>query len=94
VPTPPTSLYVLIEQSDYGFLSTQTQPGAVCNAKVTLPNGQNAGGVRNPQIAGSNGRVQWIYPQPSTNTGQGVEFVTCTLNGLGGTSMAAFQVGA
>jgi hypothetical protein len=43
-------------------------------------------GVRNPQVANSDGRVQWSYPQlanpPSPAGSPGIHKVTCTLNGL------------
>jgi len=85
---------VIAASTDYGFLSAYAPPGASCNAQVTLPNGDSARGVRNPQVAGQDALVQWVYPQPPTDEGTGHNTVTCKLNGLSGTASSTFEVGS
>ena len=79
--------------SDYGRLSARTDPGAVCNASATLPNGRQPSGLKNPQVAGGNGVVTWTYPQTNTTTGKGTNTVSCTHQGLSATATSAFSVG-
>ncbi|HKW71752.1 MAG TPA: hypothetical protein VJQ08_02870 [Candidatus Dormibacteraeota bacterium] len=95
-PTPPPTpfLYLLILQSEYGSLSAQTEAGASCSATAQLPNGQAAGGVRNPQTADASGMVYWTYPQPSTAEGTGTHTVRCSRDGLSASNWAYFQIGA
>jgi hypothetical protein len=81
-------------QSDYGAISARTEPGATCDARAVLPNGNDAGGIQNPQTADANGNVRWVYPQPPTQTGNGNSIVSCTNRGLSGTAEARFLVGA
>ncbi|HKW71751.1 MAG TPA: hypothetical protein VJQ08_02865 [Candidatus Dormibacteraeota bacterium] len=84
----------MVYSSDYGFISAQTVTGAVCSARAQLPNGDDAPGVHNPQVArAGDGMVQWVYPQPPTDEGTGLHTVTCTLNGLSGTTWSNFEVG-
>jgi hypothetical protein len=81
-------------QSDYGAISARTEPGATCNARAVLPNGNDAAGIQNPQTADANGNLHWNYPQTPTQTGNGNSIVTCSHGGLSGTAEARFQVGA
>lgn len=92
-PTPVT-LYLQLLLSDYGFLSAQTVAGATCTARATLPNGSSPPGLRNPQVAGSDGMVSWSYPQPTTDAGTGVHIVSCSSGALSATQSINFQVGA
>ena len=92
-PSPPPSLYLLIQQDDYGFLSAVTQPGASCSARAILPNGQDAPGLHNPQVADANGNVVWRYPTPDNSPGTGTHIVSCSYNGLSGTTSALFTEG-
>lgn len=92
VPSPP-SLYVQIVVWDYGDITAQTSAGAVCNARVVLPNGQEAGGLNNPKIADAGGKVVWVYPQATNQSGIGTAIVSCTRNGLSGSTRAYFPVG-
>ena len=80
--------------SDYGYIEAQTVTGAVCNARAILPNRTDAPGIHNPMKAGADGMVNWNYPQPPTDEGLGVSIVSCTLNGLSGTSTMNFEVGS
>lgn len=95
-PEPPPSLYVgIINGNDYGNVEAQTQPGASCSLRVTLPNGSDAPGIHNPQTArASDGEVHWSYSQLSTDEGNGIHTVSCTLNGLSGTASVSFEVGS
>jgi hypothetical protein len=77
---------------EYGSISALTEPGAVCTARAILPNGQDAGGLHNPQVADTRGIVGWVYAQAPTDPGQGVHIVMCTLNGLSGFNEANFEV--
>jgi hypothetical protein len=95
LPSASPSLYVAITYgSDYGYIEAQTVIGAVCNARAILPNGADASGLHNPQTAGADGKVSWLYPQPPTDQGQGVAIVTCKLDGLSGTTSTNFEVGS
>lgn len=91
--TPSPFLYLQIVQSDYGFLSVQTAPGATCTATATLPNGSAADGLGNPQVAGTDGMAQWVYPQPPTDQGSGVHRASCSKDGLSASNWATFEVG-
>ena len=93
-PSQAPSLYLQIQQSEYGALSAQTASGALCSASATLPNGQNAGGLRNPQTADANGVVTWWYPHPATDEGSGTHRVQCSREGLSASNWAYFLVGA
>ena len=84
----------IVSSTDYGYLSAYAPVGASCNAQVVLPNGDNAKGVRNPQVSGEDALVQWLYPQPPTDEGTGHTVVTCSLNGLMGTATSTFEVGS
>ena len=83
-----------MSSTDYGYLSAFAPVGASCTARIILPNGDVATGVRNPQIAGPDALVQWVYPQPPTDEGTGHTTVTCNLNGLTGTAYSTFEVGS
>ena len=85
---------MIAASTDYGYLSAYAPVGASCIAKVILPNGDTAKGVRNPQVAGQDAYVQWVYPQPPTDEGTGLNTVTCALNGLSGTASSTFEVGS
>jgi hypothetical protein len=87
-------LYLQILQSEYGFVSATTESGAICSAKATLPNGGEAGGLRNPQIAGSDGTASWRYPQPATTSGTGTHVVSCSKEGRSASQYAYFILGA
>jgi hypothetical protein len=93
-PSPPPGLYLVINQSEYGTLSAQTASGTVCNARGTLPNGAAVAGIRNPQTAGTDGKVTWTYPQPATAPGTGAHYVSCTGGGHSANASANFLVGA
>lgn len=93
-PSQAPSLYLQIQQSEYGALSVQTAAGASCSAVATLPNGQNAGGLRNPQTADGNGVITWWYPHPATAEGNGTHRVQCSKSGLSASNYASFLVGA
>lgn len=94
-PTPPPSLYVWILEGDqYGNVRAQTEPGATCSMRATLPDGSDAPGIRNPQTARPDGIVAWIYSQLPTDEGMGTHTVSCTLNGLSGTAWVYFEVGS
>jgi hypothetical protein len=85
---------VQITSADWGDITAQTEVGANCNARVVV-NGKDVPGVSNPKVANTAGTVDWMYPTPPTqNTGQmGEAIVSCTHNGLGGTSSSFFPVG-
>jgi len=93
-PTPKaTSLFVQIVSADWGDITAQTEVGASCNARV-LVNGKDVPGVSNPKVADAAGTANWMYPTPPTQTGQtGQAIVTCSHNGLSGTSSNFFPVG-
>lgn len=94
-PTPPPSLYVaIINGNDYGNVEAQTEPGATCRLRVTLPNGSDAPGVPNPKTARADGEVHWSYSQLPTDEGNGIHTVSCALNGLSGTAWIYFEVGS
>jgi hypothetical protein len=69
-------------------------PGAVCNARVILPNGDDAPGLQNPQTADANNNLRWDYPTPATDVGTGIAIVSCTHNGLSGNTWAWVDVGS
>lgn len=94
VPSPPPTLNVAIVQSDYGALSAQTESGASCSARVYLPNGNQLGGIHNPQTADGNGMVAWTYKQSPTDPGTGDHVVDCSNGHLSGKAEFPFQVGA
>lgn len=77
---------------DWGDITVQTEPGATCNAKVLLPDGQYAGGLRNPKVADATGTIAWTYPQVPTQSGTGTAIVSCTRRGLSGTTWSYFPV--
>jgi hypothetical protein len=94
-PSPPPYLWVaVVYGGDYGFVSAQTSGGAVCNARATLPNGTDAPGLRNPQVASWDGMVQWTYPQKPTDEGIGRHTISCSLRGLNGSAWMDFEVGS
>lgn len=84
----------IVYGGDYGFVSAQTDTGASCNARAILPNGKDAPGIHNPQIAKSDRIVQWVYPQPPTDEGIGLHVVSCSLHGLNGSARMNFEVGS
>jgi hypothetical protein len=99
VPAPPSLWVSVLNGGDYGFFSAQTATGAVCNARALLPNGQDAPGLRNPQVARYDaavqaGVVQWTYPQPPTEQGTGIHLLRCSFSGLEGTAWMYFEVGS
>jgi hypothetical protein len=85
---------VNINVSQYGFVEAFTQAGASCSLSATYSDGSSVSGVRNPQAADSDGRVQWSYPQladpPGVAGSAGTHKVTCTLGGLSGSDIRAF----
>jgi hypothetical protein len=85
---------VLIGSADWGDITAQTASGAVCNARVIVDS-KDIPGVPNPEVANASGTVQWTYATPPTqSTGQmGEAIVTCSKNGLSGTSYNYFPVG-
>jgi hypothetical protein len=85
---------VQIGSADYGDIEADTAIGATCNARVIV-NGKDVPGVPNPKVANASGTVAWTYtPPPTYSNGQmGQTIVTCSLNGLSGTSSAFFPVG-
>lgn len=94
-PSPEPALYVSIfNGQDYGYVGAETAPGASCTARVILPNGQDAPGLRNPKVVGPDGLVSWMYPTLPTQEGIGVHTVTCNLNGLIGSGWATFDLGS
>ena len=90
---PPTSLAVYILSVDYGFIYAQTVAGSVCNARAIVPPGKDAAGISNPKGTDANGYVTWNYPTPPVETGTGQAFVSCSHNGLSGTTNAYFATG-
>jgi hypothetical protein len=84
-PPPAASPPVYIYLSEYGSAAAGTSPGASCSLSATYSDGSPVAGVRNPQSAGSDGRVQWSYPKvtrpPGTAGSPGTHRVTCSLNG-------------
>ena len=94
-PLPPlNSIPVYVIDTDYGFIDAQTLPGAICKARVILPNGDDAGGLKNPQVADAKNNLRWDYPTPPTDVGTGIAIVSCTLNGRSGNSWASVDVGS
>jgi hypothetical protein len=87
-------VFIQATGSDYGAIAIQTQPGAVCSASGTRPNGSTITGIRNPQVANDSGAAQWIYPQTATQTGDGVHNVSCTWHGQSTSYSFSFQVGS
>jgi hypothetical protein len=87
-------VFIQFIQSDYGAITIQTQPGAVCSASGNRPDGSGIGGIQNPKAAGADGTISWTYPQPATAPGTGVHNVTCSWNGQSTGFSAPFQVGA
>jgi hypothetical protein len=90
---------MVLNGGDYGFFSAQTATGAVCTLRAVLPNGQDAPGLRNPQVAGYDAAAQmgvahWTYAQPPTEQGTGTHLVRCSFNGLEGTAWMYFEVGS
>jgi len=85
---------MVLNGGDYGFVSAQTATGAVCTARAVLPNGKDAPGLRNPQVARLDGVVQWVYPQPPTDQGTGTHIVRCNFHGLVGTAWMNFEIGS
>ena len=83
----------IVQGGDYGYIAARAPAGATCNARAILPNGHDAPGVKNPQIAGPDWTLSWLYPQPPTDEGTGLHVVTCSLNGLSGTYAVNFEVG-
>ncbi len=92
IPSETPYLYLLIQQTEYGFVSANTDTGAVCTAISVLPNGQHAPGIQNPKVADWAGHVSWWYPAPAIARGTGEHFVTCKHNGLTGTGFAPFDI--
>jgi hypothetical protein len=88
------SLLVYVIGTDYGFIDAQSVPGATCNARVILPNGDDALGLQNPKVADANNNLRWDYPTPPTDVGTGIAIVSCTLNGLSGSTWAYVDVGS
>lgn len=94
-PASPAGLYLQILQSEYGYLSAQTEAGATCSASGSLPDGRPLGGLANPQLAGADGMVSWRYPQAVTGTtGDGVHTVSCSSRGYSASQQANFILGA
>jgi hypothetical protein len=95
IPPPVLQLWVVVlNGGEYGFFSAQTVTGAVCSARAVLPNGTDAPGLRNPQVARQDGLVQWVYPQPPTEEGTGTHLLRCSFSGLDGTAWMFFEVGS
>ena len=85
----------ILDGDQYGNVRAETEPGATCTLRVTLPDGTDAGWVRNnPQHANADGVVAWVYSQLPTDEGTGVHTVSCSLNGLAGTAWIYFEVGS
>ena len=94
IPEPSPVVFIQFSQSDYGAITIQTQPGAVCSASGSRPDGSAIGGIRNPQVAGSSGAAQWAYPQTATAPGTGQHNVSCSWNGQSTSFSAPFEVGS
>lgn len=76
----------------YGSIRARTLSGATCNARAILPDGTDAPGLRNPQVADQQGIVNWSYVQLPTDEGRGIHEVACSLNGLDGMAVMYFSV--
>jgi hypothetical protein len=87
-------LYVEIVGSDYGFITAVTVRTATCKARAILPNGLDARGLHNPQVADADGKVAWFYPTPLTDNGTEIHVVTCTYRGLSGTVYGYVDLGS
>lgn len=85
---------MLITQSDYGYVSAVTDPGASCYARAIMPTGQDAGGIANPHTSAADGTVSWLYPKPPAADGTGTHYVSCSNGSLKGLASATFIVGA
>jgi hypothetical protein len=95
IPSPtPYLVVIIVTGGDYGFVSARTVPGATCNARATLPNRQDAPGLRNPQVADSRGMVSWWFNQAPTDQGHGMYLVSCSLNGQVAEAFSIFEVGS
>jgi hypothetical protein len=93
VPSPSPSLPVqILFGMQYGSIRALTLAGATCNARAILPDGTDAPGLRNPQVADQRGIVNWSYVQYPTDEGKGFHVVACSLNGLDGTALMAFSI--
>jgi hypothetical protein len=78
--------------TDYGFIDAQSVAGAICNARVILPNGEDAPGIPNPKVADADNNLHWDYPTPATDPGMGVAIVSCTHNGLSGNTWTYLDI--
>ena len=87
-------VFIQFTQSDYGSIGVWTQPGAVCNASGTRPDGSTISGIRNPQTANGQGLASWGYPQWPTATGSGLHNVSCSWHGQSTSFSAPFDVGS
>lgn len=87
-------LAVQIIESRSGEVAAQTNPGATCQALVSLPTGANRPHrIADPVTAGADGLVRWHYAtSPFTAGGTGSYTVTCNLGNNSANAHAEFKL--